>query len=127
MPDLHHCPACSATCIVDLFRARDYLVSGREYLIRRCEECGMGWTADPPPEEESGGCYLSGEYISHTDRKKSLSDHLYHLARNYMLGRTHRLTTIVTGKRSGTLLDVGSGTGYYAAFMKRRDWQVSGI
>ncbi len=127
MPDLHRCPACSANRIVDLFRARDYLVSGREYLIRRCEACGMGWTADPPPEEEAGGYYLSGEYISHTDRKKNFSDHLYHLARNYMLGRKHRLTTLVTGKHSGSLLDVGSGTGYYAAYMKERGWQVSAI
>jgi 2-polyprenyl-3-methyl-5-hydroxy-6-metoxy-1,4-benzoquinol methylase len=127
MPDPHTCPACSAAETVDLFRARDHLVSGREYLIRRCVACGMGWTADPPAEEKAGRYYLSGEYISHTDRKKSFSDHLYHLARNYMLGRKYRLTTTVTGKRSGTLLDIGCGTGYYAAFMKKRGWQVSGI
>jgi 2-polyprenyl-3-methyl-5-hydroxy-6-metoxy-1,4-benzoquinol methylase len=127
MPDNKICPACTAKETADLFNARDYLVSGREFLIRQCTSCGMGWTVDPPPEAEAGRFYVSEEYISHTDRKQSLADYLYHLARSFMLGRKHRIATSVTGKRTGVLLDIGSGTGYFAAFMQKRGWQVTGI
>ena len=71
------CPACGSADIAGLFHAKDHLVSSREFLIMRCNACGMGWTADPPPEEEAGNFYVSEEYISHTDRKQSISDYIY--------------------------------------------------
>lgn len=127
MPENNICPACAATDTADLFKAKDHLVSGREFLIRRCNSCGMGWTVDPPPENEAGRYYVSEEYISHTDRKQSLTDYLYHLARSFMLGRKHRITTSSVGKSSGVLLDIGSGTGYFPAFMQKKGWSVTGI
>lgn len=124
---LHQCPACQARDIVQLFYVKDHLVSGREFPVMRCRSCGMGWTADPPPESEAGSYYASEEYISHTDRRQSLSDYLYHLARSFMLGRKYKIVERVTGKQQGMLLDIGSGTGYFAAFMKKRGWEVTGI
>lgn len=121
------CPACGASETVDLFYTRDHLVSGREFLIRRCNACGMGWTAGPPSESDAGAYYLSEEYISHTDIKKSLSDYLYHLARGFMLGRKKRLVISVTGKNTGVLVDIGSGTGYFPAYMNKKGWQATGI
>lgn len=127
MPENNICPACAATDTAELFNAKDHLVSGREFLIRRCNSCGMGWTVDSPPENEAGRYYVSEEYISHTDRKQSLADYLYHLARSFMLGRKHRITTSAVGRSSGVLLDIGSGTGYFPAFMQQRGWKVTGI
>ncbi len=121
------CPACSSQNITELFDVKDHLVSGSDFLIRRCKACGMGWTTDPPPESEAGSYYASEEYISHTDKKQSISDCLYHLARGFMLGRKYNLVTKAAGKRTGTLLDIGSGTGYFAAFMQKRGWEVTGI
>lgn len=121
------CPACSAQNIAELFHVKDHLVSGSDFLISRCKSCGMGWTVDPPPESEAGDYYASEEYISHSDKKQSISDYLYHLARSFMLGRKHNMVTKATGKRTGTLLDIGSGTGYFAAFMKESGWNVTGI
>ena len=121
------CPACGSADIAGLFHAKDHLVSSREFLIMRCNACGMGWTADPPPEEEAGNFYVSEEYISHTDRKQSISDYIYHLARSFMLGRKQRLVASAVGKETGSLVDIGSGTGYFAAYMKKRGWQVTGI
>lgn len=122
---MHKCPACSSLDTVQLFHAKDHLVSRREFLVRRCKSCGMGWTADPPPENDAGSYYVSEEYISHTDRRQSVSDYLYHLARRLMLVRKHNLVTRATGKNTGILLDIGSGTGYFAAFMKKRNWEVT--
>lgn len=125
--DLRPCPACSSPDIVQLFHAKDHLVSGREFIVRSCRSCGMGWTADPPPESEAGSYYVSEDYISHTDRRQSVSDYLYHLARRLMLGRKRTLVTRATGKNTGILLDIGSGTGYFAAFMEKRGWDVTAI
>lgn len=127
MPDMSVCPACQATTATDLFQARDHLVSGREFLIRRCTNCGMGWTVDPPAEEDAGKYYVSDEYISHTDSKQSLADRLYHLARGFMLKRKGKLVDSAVGKSAGIMMDFGSGTGYFAAFMQQRGWQVTGI
>lgn len=127
MPEMSLCPACRATNNADLFRAKDHLVSGHEFLIRQCTVCGMGWTVDPPAEEEAGSYYASDEYISHTDRKQSLADRLYHLARGFMLKHKANLVDSVVGKSAGIMIDIGSGTGYFAAFMQKRGWQVTGI
>ncbi|MDM8004167.1 MAG: class I SAM-dependent methyltransferase [Bacteroidota bacterium] len=121
------CLACGAADCVELYHAKDHLVSGKEFTVRKCNACGMGWTVDPPSESNAGAYYLSEEYISHTDRKQSVSDHLYHLARSFMLGRKKRLVSRVTGKNSGVLVDIGSGTGYFPAYMKKSGWQATGI
>jgi len=123
----HPCPACGSADHADLFHTKDHLVTGKEFLIRKCNACGMGWTVDPPAESDAGAYYVSEEYISHTDRKQSISDYLYHIARGFMLRRKKRLVSSVTGKSTGALVDIGSGTGYFAAFLKQKGWQVTAI
>jgi SAM-dependent methyltransferase len=127
MPEISVCPACQATNTTDLYRAKDHLVSGQEFLIRQCIVCGMGWTVAPPAEEEAGKFYASDEYISHTDSRQSLADRLYHLARGFMLRRKGNLVDSAVRKSTGVILDIGSGTGYFAYFMQKRGWQVTGI
>ncbi|MDX9727670.1 MAG: class I SAM-dependent methyltransferase [Bacteroidales bacterium] len=127
MSEITVCPVCQATSTADLYRAKDHLVSGREFLIRQCAACGMAWTVEPPAEEEAGKYYVSDEYISHTDIRQSLADRLYHLARRFMLKRKGNLMDSAVRKSTGVMLDIGSGTGYFAAFMQKRGWQVTGI
>lgn len=127
MTDGYVCLACGTADSADLYHAKDHLVSGREFLIRRCNACGMGWTVDPPSESDAGAYYVSEEYISHTDRRQSASDYLYHLARSFMLGRKKRLVTQVTGRNTGVIVDIGSGTGYFPAYMQKSSWQATGV
>ncbi|MRR23314.1 class I SAM-dependent methyltransferase [bacterium] len=121
------CLACGAADSADQYHAKDHLVSGKEFTIRKCNACGMGWTVDPPAETGAGKYYVSEEYISHTDRKQSISDYLYHLARSFMLGRKKGLVDRVTGRNAGILVDMGSGTGYFPAYMQKEGWQVTGV
>ena len=127
MAEGYLCLACGAANSADLYHAKDHLVSGKEFTVRKCNACGMGWTVDPPSESEAGTYYVSEEYISHTDRKQSASDYLYHLARRIMLGRKKSLVNSVTGKSTGALVDIGSGTGYFPAYMQKRGWQATGV
>jgi len=127
MAEGYVCLACGAADSAELYHAKDHLVSGKEFTVRKCNACGMGRTVDPPSESEAGAYYVSEEYISHTDRKQSASDYLYHLARSFMLGRKKRLVSMVTGRSSGVLVDIGSGTGYFPAYMQKRGWQATGV
>lgn len=121
------CLVCGITEFTDLFPAMDHLVSGESFVIRRCNTCGFTFTAEPPAEKDIGRYYLSENYISHSDRKQNLTEYLYHLARNYMLRSKLRIVNGVTQRESGALLDIGSGTGYFAAFMQKKGWKVTGI
>ncbi len=127
MTEARICLVCGQTEFTDLFTARDHLVSGEIFVIRRCNACSFTFTAEPPAEKEIGRYYLSEDYISHSDKRQTFTERLYHLARRYMLGRKQKLVTGVTHRDSGTLLDIGSGTGYFASFMQQKGWKVTGI
>ena len=44
-----------------------------------------------------------------------------------MLQKKRGIIKNVTGLKKGSLLDIGSGTGYFAGTMKKAGWQVKGI
>lgn len=54
-------------------------------------------------------------------------NHIYHRVRNHMLKQKAKLVEQHCGKKSGNLLDVGAGTGYFASTMQQRGWQVDAI
>ena len=127
MTETGSCLVCGSTDTEVLYAAKDHLVSGEDFLLKRCRVCGFTFTADPPDEKDIAKFYLSEDYISHSDKKQSLTDRLYHLARNYMLKKKYNLVRRMTGMETGALVDIGSGTGYFAGYMNRRGWKVKGI
>lgn len=52
---------------------------------------------------------------------------LYHQVRKYMLGKKARLIIKEAHRKQGRLLDIGTGTGYFAATMVQRGWKVEAI
>ena len=127
MSERNSCINCGSERSESLFHARDYLVSGEEFNIVRCADCGLVKTDNPPSENVIGKYYLSEDYISHSDTKKGITDHLYHFARNIMLQRKKSLISRLFDQKKGLLLDIGSGTGYFPAFMQKNGWRVQGI
>ena len=67
------------------------------------------------------------DYISHSDTSAGLINKIYHLIRQVMLLRKRKIIQKTTGLKTGNLLDVGSGTGHFASFMKNSGWSVKGI
>lgn len=127
MAEVKSCLVCGNSDFAERFSAKDCLVSGQLFLISECRSCGFVFTSDPPDEKDIGRYYVSEDYISHTDKKRNFTEFAYHLARSIMLGRKYRLISRVSNSKTGTLLDVGSGTGYFAAYMKKKGWNVTGI
>ena len=77
-----------------------------------------------PVEAEIGKYYETPDYISHTDTRKGAMNTIYHYVRSYMLGRKARLVAKEAHRKTGRLLDIGTGTGYFADTMVRRGWKV---
>lgn len=122
-----HCPLCGSAEIKTVFTAKDYTVSGELFPIAQCNHCTLRFTQDIPAEERSKNYYKSEDYISHSDTSKGFINRLYLRVRRRTMKWKRRLVEKITGLHSGHLLDVGSGTGVFAATMKESGWQVSGI
>jgi ubiquinone/menaquinone biosynthesis C-methylase UbiE len=126
---VHHdvCPLCSSEKIALHLSCNDHFISRKDFAIFNCSDCGFLFTQDYPEETEIGQYYESGNYISHSNTSEGFSNKLYRVARVIMLRRKKRLIGKITHLNRGTILDIGSGTGYFASTMKRAGWQTRGI
>ena len=121
------CPNCGDKNIFKVISAKDYTVSGEDFDIWECKNCTHRFTQNIPGEDSIGRYYRSEEYISHSDTKKGFVNNLYHSVRKRTLQQKRRLIESHTGKKTGTILDVGAGTGAFLNTMKNAGWNCSGI
>jgi len=126
---VHHarCPLCLSEMIAGQFECTDHFISKEVFEIAGCRNCGFLFTQDSPDENRISGYYESEDYISHSDTNEGLLNKLYHLIRQFMLIRKRGLIEKATGLKKGSLLDIGSGTGHFAAMMKKAGWNVKAI
>jgi SAM-dependent methyltransferase len=121
------CPVCSSRSINPLLTIKDYSVSKEEFVVWQCADCSLRFTQDVPDENSIGPYYKSPDYISHTNTDKGFINKTYQKVRNYTLQQKATLITAKTQVTSGSILDIGSGTGAFLDVMKNRGWQVKGI
>ena len=121
------CPLCGGTELERALTCVDHYASGEAFDLCRCRTCGFLFTQDFPSEAEIGRYYDSPDYISHSDTRKGLMNAAYHWARSCMLGRKARLVKEASHRQQGRLLDIGTGTGYFAHAMAGRGWQVDAV
>lgn len=121
------CPLCKNEGIVHLMTCKDNLTGGDLFEIYLCAACRLEFLKEYPDEEEIERYYSSPDYISHTDEKKTFTGRVYYAVRKFMLSRKRKLVSRVSGLKSGRILDIGSGTGHFAGFMKRSGWVSEGL
>ncbi len=126
---VHHdeCPLCTSEKISLLFRCTDHFISKEVFGVYKCDSCSFEFTQDYPELTEIDKYYESDNYISHSDTSRGITNKIYRLARNLMLHKKRVIINNATGLKSGNLLDIGSGTGHFAATMRRAGWKVKGI
>jgi 2-polyprenyl-3-methyl-5-hydroxy-6-metoxy-1,4-benzoquinol methylase len=121
------CPVCGSAGIAEALKVKDNSVSQEYFHIYHCSNCQVRFTQNAPTEEAIGAYYKSENYISHTDTAKGLINRIYRSVRNYSINQKTKLIKTVTGLSKGSLLDVGSGTGYFAAAIKNEGWDVTAL
>lgn len=124
--NMQNCPVCNEKRVSDFLICTDFFVSGENFEIKECTGCGLKITFDVENEENIGRYYQSENYISHSNTAKGLINTVYHQVRKYMLGRKRKLVEKVMQTKTGSVLDVGTGTGYFLNEMKNHGWQVTG-
>lgn len=124
---INTCPLCGGTHLAKKMTCTDFYASGEQFDLLQCENCGFQFTQGFPVEKEIGKYYETPDYISHSDTKKGMMNELYHLVRSRMLQKKAQLINNITGKTSGKILDIGTGTGYFSHTMQQKGWQVEAI
>ncbi len=121
------CPCCHSEHIQPVLAVKDHTVSQEMFEVWHCDGCSNRFTQLVPDVASIGPYYQSADYISHSDTHNGLINRLYHLVRNYTLHSKRKLMSRVTGKRNGSLLDVGAGTGAFAHEMETAGWNITGL
>ena len=124
---IHACPLCNSTRNKRVMSCTDHYASGELFDVCSCEDCGFTFTQGAPDEAEIGRYYETPDYISHSDTKKGAMNFIYHQLRRYMLRRKAHLVMKESHRKEGKLLDIGTGTGYFAHTMQQRGWDVEAV
>lgn len=129
MARIHYtqCPVCAANDFGNVWKAKDYTVSGELFDIAVCRTCTLAFTQDVPDAGSIGPYYKSENYISHSNTARGLVNSIYHTVRKRTLASKCKLIVSATGMKEGRLLDVGSGTGAFVQEMKAHGWEVTGL
>lgn len=124
---INTCPLCGGQQLEHALTCTDHYASGETFEVVRCVQCGFLMTQNAPVEAEIGKYYETPDYISHSNTQKGLMNRVYHWVRQLMLSRKAVLVKRVSKMPKGTLLDYGTGTGYFAHTMMKKQWQVKAI
>lgn len=121
------CPICNNKNVSYQLKVKDYTVSQQSFEIWQCDNCTGRFTQNIPEQKSIGEFYKSDNYVSHTDTKKGLVNHLYHRVRKKTLQSKKKLIVKQTNLLRGKILDIGCGTGAFTDIMKQNNWTVTGI
>ena len=121
------CPLCESSDIKKHMEVKDYFLTGENFTLFQCSHCAFVFTQAHPGKEDISPYYKSEDYVSHSNTREGIVNKLYHFSRGYMLGRKRKLIQRLIQNKTGKILDIGSGTGFFLNHMKEHGWDVTGI
>lgn len=125
MQQIEKCLVCGSNVFEPFLICRDYTVSKEDFTILNCKGCGFKFTNPRPANEVLAQYYQSEDYVSHTNTKKGIINRLYHMVRNYTLGK--KLSLLSGFVPRGTIIDYGCGTGMFLSVCKNAGWNAVGM
>lgn len=111
-------------CVVCGSSARSLLLRADPWTVMRCDGCGLGVLDPRPSREELAGLYRSEYFAERYD--EGLDPDSGRFARR-IGGESHRVRFVRRLARSGTVLDVGCGYGYFLYAMRSAGFSVRGL
>ncbi len=122
-----NCPVCNSINIAAVLKAKDYTVSKEIFEVWECIDCTLRFTQNVPDAFHIAAYYESADYISHSNTSKGFVNKLYHTVRYFTLNSKKNFVEKFCNKESKNLLDVGAGTGAFAATMQKAGWNVTAL
>jgi 2-polyprenyl-3-methyl-5-hydroxy-6-metoxy-1,4-benzoquinol methylase len=127
MKHLDACPICEHNKLHPYLSAKDYTVSHETFSLVECVQCGFVFTNPQPHEAKLGEYYQSEDYISHSDKSRTITDRIYRIARAFTLRWKLRLIHRYSLGTPKSLLDYGCGTGAFLKACKDKGLTINGI
>lgn len=119
------CKLCGNQHLDDHISSTDFFGTNENFDIQRCKACNTLYTNPRPDENSIVTYYKSASYVSHGDSVNPLFDKLY----SFIQARNFRYKLQILKKYTLTQkhLDFGCGQASFLAFLKQRQWQVTGV
>jgi 2-polyprenyl-3-methyl-5-hydroxy-6-metoxy-1,4-benzoquinol methylase len=92
-----------------------------------CASCKFWFTSPRPETEELGKYYLSDDYISHSEKTKSIVDLIYKVSRVFTMRWKLSLIKTYSKSTSIKLLDYGCGSGDFIKACHDQNWVTAGV
>lgn len=112
------------TCILCLTPERELLIQIDSWTVYRCSTCSLGFLDPRPSESEIEDLYRSDYFSERYDGGIDPDSSQY---QRRLSGEQHRTKFIKSIKRSGHLLDIGCGYGYFLDAGRRKGYTVHGL
>ncbi len=128
MEKLSSCLVCGSTELSKELTCQDFVASGESFDLKRCKQCSFLFTNPRPTVSEIGPYYQSDRYVSHAGNKQKFSFiyKIYDIVRDFSINR--KLSLIKKYHRSGKLMDLGCGLGYFLNGVKKdRTFDAVGV
>lgn len=106
--------------------AKDHLVSQETFNLYHDVSRDMLITDPQPSLDSLYKYYESDAYISHTDSKKGIVSFLYQIIKKNAIQSKVSLIKKLN-KETGTLLDIGAGTGDFLKHAENKGWTIQGV
>lgn len=104
---------------------KDYSVSQENFSIVRNDDLDLLITVPQPNSNELWKYYQTEDYISHTSRRESLIDKIYHAVREIAI--RSKVDLVNEKQQRGSVLDIGTGTGDFLLALKQDSWETIGV
>jgi SAM-dependent methyltransferase len=125
MENLNTCPVCGNKNFKNFLSGKDHFLTGEEFSIVQCNNCGFRYTNPRPDEKEMPLYYDSEEYISHDSKKRSTLQTFYTVIRKFTIRTKFRI--IKKYSNGSSLLDIGCGTGNFLNYCRKMKFETTGI
>jgi len=104
---------------------KDFFLSKEEFVLVKDPSTNLLKTTPKPSEKNLVNYYASKDYISHNNSSITLFSKTYFLARTLAMWPKNLLISKYFDKPN-TALDIGSGSGFFIAQLKKKKWEANG-
>ena len=125
MKKIQHCKVCNSKRISTAYKCQDHTKTKEFFTLDICKDCNFIFTNPRPNDDDLGKYYISENYISHTNKKDTIFDKMYHIVRKYAIKQKVKLIDKFSLKRYH--LDIGCGTGEFLFSCANNGYKVKGI